>query len=328
MNKKRLLLGLGLAATGAAILAQFLPAGAPAPSEVRSERGRAMDRAREASARFDALPGRQALGKLRGQLFGPGSWAPAAPAQRPVAQIPEKPAPPPIPYRVAGEVVVGDGLRVVLSRGDRIFQVREGETLDGGYRVESIAPHAVKLVYLPLGVTQELQVAGVGLDLAPGSLASASSPSPPASPPPAPAATQPAQEAGSSVAQLRFEGPQQVHTGTPFDVALKLTSTQPVRAMPMQLSFDAKRLEPLAVRAGDLFAGGSFTYRVSPNGSIFVGASGNGRAAADANFLVVTFRPIASGPAELRVSSLLVEGASGRTIVHEPPEAFRAAIVQ
>jgi len=53
-------------------------------------------------------------------------------------------------------------------------------------------------------------------------------------------------------------------------VALKLTSDQPVRASPLQLSFDAKLLEAVAVRPGGFFSDGSFTYRVNPGGSIFV----------------------------------------------------------
>jgi len=44
--------------------------------------------------------------------------------------------------------------------------------------------------------------------------------------------------------------------------------------------------------------------------------------------MVVTFRPIRSGDAELRLSSLALQGAAGRAIAHEPPAAFRTAIVQ
>ena len=51
-------------------------------------------------------------------------------------------------------------------------------------------------------------------------------------------------------------------------------------------------------------------------------------AVAGADSLIVTFRPIASGPAELKVSSLLLQGDAGGTIAHEPPAAFRAAILQ
>lgn len=217
-------------------------------------------------------------------------------------------------------------MRVVLTKGDRILEVREGETLEDGFRLESITPRSLIFVYVPLGISQELPVAGMGLDL-PALRKLAAAPAQ-AAPAPAPAPAQAAPVDAAQPAQLRFDGPQRVQAGKPFDVALKLTSSQPVRALPLQLSFDAKRLEPLSVRPGELFAGGSFTYRINPGGSIFVGASGGKRAAADSDFFIVTFRPIASGPAELKVSSLLVQDTSGRVIAHEPPRAFRAAIVQ
>lgn len=224
-------------------------------------------------------------------------------------------------------------MRVVLLKGDRVYEVREGETLEDGYRLDAIQPRGLSFTYVPLGAKQEIAVSGPALEIPAPRVAEAptrAQPVPvsqPASPSAQPApSVEPA--AAPSTAQLRFEGPQEVHAGKPFDVALKITSQQPVRAMPMQLSFDAKRLEPLSVRAGELFAGGSFTYRVNPSGSIFVGASGSGRAAANTDSLIVTFRPIASGAAELKVSSLLVQGAAGRTIAHEPPQAFRAAVVQ
>lgn len=330
MDKKRILLWLAAAGVGAAALAQLSPAESPVSEPARAKES-ASAASGPASERFASLPLREAIGKARGELFGPRSWQPAAPkvARRPEVQEPARPSAPPMPYRVAGQVVSEKGMRVVLAKGDRVFEVRQGETLQDGYRVESISPHAVTFVYTPLGLKQELAVAGTGLALPAGqSVAGLRQPAPQTSPQPAPPQAQPTPETAPRTAQLRFAGPQQVRTGAPFDVALKLTSSQPVRAMPMQLSYDAKRLEPLAVRAGELFAGGNFTYRVNPSGSIFVGASGSGRAAADTDSLIVTFRPIASGPAELRVSSLLLQGAAGGTIAHEPPQAFHAAIVQ
>jgi hypothetical protein len=129
--------------------------------------------------------------------------------------------------------------------------------------------------------------------------------------------------------QLRWVGPEQVQAGSNFNVALKITSHQPVRGSPLQLSYDAKLLEPVAVRAGDFFADGSFTYRVNPGGSIFVGAFGNGAVAADAEFLVVTFKPIRSGAtAELTLSSMVLQGTAGRALLHEPLGAFRTSITQ
>jgi hypothetical protein len=110
-------------------------------------------------------------------------------------------------------------------------------------------------------------------------------------------------------------------------VALKITADKLVRGSPLQLSYDAKLLEPVAVRAGGFFAEGSFTYRVNPSGSITVGAFGKGDVPDDAEFVVVTFKPIRAGAAELKLSSLVLQGAGG-ALVHEPLAAFRTAITQ
>ena len=225
-----------------------------------------------------------------------------------------------MPYRVAGQVSHDGVMQVVLARADHVVTVQVGDRVEDNYRVESIRPDAVTREYLPLGERQQIPVAGLLLETPRDALAAAAG----TSPRQAPAAAPDDQRA----AQLRWQGPEQVQAGNNFDVTLKLNSAQPVRALPLELSYDAKLLEPVAVRPGDLFAEGRFTYRVNPAGSIFVGASGNGAPAADADFLVVTFRPIRSGDAELRLSSVALQGEAGRAIAHEPPAAFRTAIVQ
>jgi len=101
----------------------------------------------------------------------------------------------------------------------------------------------------------------------------------------------------SKPAQLRWEGPARVSAGKSFSVALRVSSGQQVRASPMQLSFKPELLEALGVRAGKFFGEGSFSYRINPDGSIFVGASTSGAApGADAELLVVTFRPSSGAP--------------------------------
>lgn len=222
-----------------------------------------------------------------------------------------------MPYRVAGQVVHNGPPRVVLARDDRVFFVSEGDILEGGYRVESIRPEGVTLVYMPLDQRQHL--------------AAASALQTPGGAPSAPAAevAQPKGVRGGDgrPAQVRWEGPTHVRAGSEFEVALKITSDQAVRSSPLQLSYDAKVLEPVAVRAGEFYAEGSFTYRVNP-GSIFVGASGKGGVPADAEFLVVTFKPIRPGATtELKLASLVLQGARG-ALVHEPLAAFRTSISQ
>jgi hypothetical protein len=111
-------------------------------------------------------------------------------------------------------------------------------------------------------------------------------------------------------------------------VALKVSSQEAVRSAPLQLSFDAELLEAVDVRRGGFFADGSFSYRINPSGSIFIGASGKGAVPADAEFFVVTFKPVRPGASELKLSSVLLQGAAGRAIAHDQPLSLRTSIVQ
>ena len=266
------------------------------------------------------LPSRDGLSGPRGELFGsnapPVRAAPKHKAPVEAAAPPPAPVAPPMPYRVAGQVVHDGPPRVVLARDDRVFFVREGDVLEGGYRVESIKSDAVTLVYTPLDERQTLAVASA-LQV-------------PVVPPPTASAGRGVKQVtagGGRPAQLRWEGPASVTAGNDFEVALKITSDKLVRGSPLQLSYDAKVLEPVAVRAGEFFAEGSFTYRVNPSGSITVGAFGKGDVPDDAEFVVVTFKPIRAGAAELKLSSLVLQGAAG-ALVHEPLAAFRTSIAQ
>jgi Cohesin domain len=319
LRKKRILGLLVVAGAGVAAASLLLP-DRPQPDSAQPAKTEA--RSPSSDGRFAALPSRDAIGKPRGELFGSRSWAPSPPVARAAPVAAPAAAPPPMPYRIAGQVVHDGTARVVLARDDRVLTVREGEMLDDNYRVESIKADGVTLVYLPLGVREQLPVSSA-MTLDTPTVATAG-----AAPVPARTPEQSSAAGASRPAQLRWEGPERVQAGNNFNVALKLTSDQPVRASPLQLSFDAKLLEAVAVRPGGFFSDGSFTYRVNPGGSIFVGASGMGGVAADAEFLIVTFRPIRSGAAELKLSSLVLQGAAGRAIAHEPPAAFRTAIMQ
>jgi hypothetical protein len=330
VDKKRI--GIALAASLAAAAAGGVALWRSGASEPLAQPRAAAPGQQHAAEpeRLAQLPSRDAIGAARGQPFDPRSWAPPVRHATTVAAPPPKPVAPPVPYRVAGQVM-HDGLnQVVLSRDDRVFTVSEGETLDNVYRIESIRPDAVTLTYLPLSERQVIPVGGLRLDMAPavvGALVAQAAGPLVVHSVPEPSAAQGA-SADARPAQLRWEGPKQVQAGANFDVTLKLTTAQPVRALPMQLNYDAKLLEPVAVRPGDLFADGRFSYRVNPSGSIFVGASVDKAVPADAELMVVTFRPIRSGNAELRLSALALQGAAGRVIAHDPPAAFRTAIVQ
>jgi hypothetical protein len=268
--------------------------------------------------RFAALPVRAPIGELRGELFAgpPAPPRPAAPVV--VPEAPAKPAPPAMPYRVAG-MVLHDGVsKVVLMKGDSVMSVEAGETLEGGYRVESIGRDEIVILYVPLGVRERLPVIStIGVDVEPEA---------PLARAPAPPAAMASAGAGSRPAQLRWEGPERVQAGQTFHVSLRVTSDEPLRASPLQLTFDAKLLEPVAVRAGKFFGDGNFAYRVN-QGTIFIGASGPGHIAKDDELIVLTFKSIRAAPwTEVKISSLGLQGDVGKPMEVEPVRSFRTSI--
>jgi hypothetical protein len=316
VTTKRLLIG-GLLLAVSGTLGYWLIFEPPSHTAVsaRTDFAKHDINAPQSDGRFAALPAREPLGQLRGELFMARPSAPPAPAAA-VRAAPVAPSAPPIPYRVAGRVWHDGASEVVLAKGDRVYQVRQGEDLDDGYRVTAVSNDEVTLLYVPLGLKQSLPIVStLDPDAAPAPQASA-----PAGPQLAP--IEPRR------AQLRWEGPQTVREGDSFNVALKVTSAHGLRELPLQLNYDAALLEPVGVRAGRFFAQGQFSYRINPAGSIFLGASGTENVPADADIAVLTFKPIRSGVAELSLSSTPLQGTSGRAVVYDPPAAFRTSIIQ
>ncbi len=343
--KTRLWISAGAAAV--AVLAWFAPPAnddVAAPAKASAGSAKAPAAQREAS-RFAALPQREPIGAQRGEIFGARTWTPpvvAAPAPRP-----PEPVAPPNPYKVAGTLVQAGTKRVYLVKGDRVYEAKQGDDLDEGYRVDSIAVDHVVLLYVPLAKKEELAISStLGADVALASTASAAVPPavPPTVPVPvrmpglapassaAPAAPAASASTGSSdplrPAELRWDGPEKVRAGASFSVALRVSSDQPLRATPMQLRYEPALLEAIGVRAGKFFGEGNFSYRVNPDGSIFVGATGRGMApGADAELIVVTFKPIKPGAtAEVKLSSVALQGAAGRALAHNQVGAFRTDI--
>jgi hypothetical protein len=277
------------------------------PQPAAPEREPLVQQAAEPPARNFTLPERDSIGKPSGALFSRQGPADAAPMRE---QVAVKPMAPPMPYRVAGQLVQDGALHTVLARGDAILTVREGDTLDGGYRVEAIHADRVTLVYLPLDMRQDIAAGGTVMLDAQGVAA-------------APAVG----SAPGTAARLRWDGPARVDAGASFDVALKFTSAEPVRAAPLQLTFDPEVLEPIAVRAGGFFSDGLFSYRVYPSGSIVIGASGKGAVPSDAEFVVVRFKPLRpAATAELKVTMVSLQSPAGQAIAHEQPRAFRTVV--
>ena len=295
-------------------------------------------------AKQPGIPARSTLGRIAADPFSAQSWLPrrkpAAVSAPPVAVVP------PLPYRFAGQFHRDSGIEVYVARGEEVFAVKEGDTLDGQYKVDSVSATEVSFVHLASGTRQTMQFSALkeeeltAQDGPPAPRAPAAASASP--PPPAPVAklipapTQGASSADNSIpgktgpAQLRWEGPASARAGASFNVSLRVTSGEQIRAAPMQLRFDPAVLESVSVRPGRYFSAektGSFGYRVNPDGSIFVGVSNQTPTpASDAEMLVLTFKSIKAAAAEISVASLNLQGAAGRAIAYNSLTPFRTTI--
>lgn len=150
MRKRWRWLLILLPALAASIAVLKAPSGGDAVAPAARAPGAQAARAPGTLAR---LPQRPGMGEMRGELFTAYSWAPPPPL------APEQPSAlsaPPNPYRFAGTAHYGGSLRILLARGDALVEVKEGEELDGGYRVRSASTDGVTLVYAPLGIEQQV----------------------------------------------------------------------------------------------------------------------------------------------------------------------------
>jgi hypothetical protein len=95
-------------------------------------------------------------------LFSPQSWyvAPPAPPPAPVVyQAPPAPTAPPLPFAFMGSYKAeGGGSTYFLTAGDRVYDVKVGDTLDNTYSVDGVKSGQLLLTYMPLKIQQSLAV--------------------------------------------------------------------------------------------------------------------------------------------------------------------------
>ncbi len=290
-------------------------------------RSREAEGSAPAIAKLAALPKRTAIGEQTGDMFGLHSWAPSQVAATPPPKASTELPAPKSPYSVVGTVLVDGAPSVYLAKGERIYEAKPGLELDGGYRVESVSGEEVILLYVPLGaklslpytttLTERGELAATEKKPVDTAIVALSVP-----------ASKTVPEGPAKPAQIRWEGPATVRAGSAFSVSLHVSSARSLRASPMLLRFAPDMLESLNVRAGRFYGQGSFSYRVNPEGTIFVGASGNGATpGADAELVVLTFRPRQSGSTtEISLGSLALEDSSGQALAHDSVSVFRTTI--
>jgi hypothetical protein len=161
-TQRKLLLFTLLAASAAAVAWDRLHRPAPqisaaVPRQPMVASSSQAPRASEALAVSELRPRTGYLGEGK-DAFPP--LHPSVPATAAVVATPAsepRPTPPPIPFNVIGKKFDSGRWEVYLAKGDATYIATQGAVIADNYRVESIAPTEMTLVFLPLNEQQTLQ---------------------------------------------------------------------------------------------------------------------------------------------------------------------------
>lgn len=96
--------------------------------------------------------------------FATKTWYVPPPPPPPVAVAPPpKPMAPPLPFSFMGRYDEPDKPTVImLVKGDRLYTVTVGDSIDGTYRVDRVDDRVVEMIYLPLQEKQQLATGNPG----------------------------------------------------------------------------------------------------------------------------------------------------------------------
>jgi hypothetical protein len=138
------------------------PADPAAPATKRHENAHGTDhKARSLEAALK-ISDRLVKDTVAGALFTVQSWyiaPPAPPPARVVVQAPPPPSAPPLPFAFMGSYKSQDGNPTFfLTAGDRVYDVKVGDTLDNTYSVDGVKSGQLLLTYMPLKIQQSLAV--------------------------------------------------------------------------------------------------------------------------------------------------------------------------
>jgi hypothetical protein len=255
-------------------------------------------------------------------LFGP-SWTEVAAEEARRSAPPPPPAPPPqappLPFAFMGKLVDAGKTLVFLTRDDRNYVVRLGDTIDGAYRVDEIGEHSMTLTYLPLDSRQSLAVsspAQAGLTMTASLVPAAAVPSPLA-------ASAPPQ---SDPTKLVWRAPPRVQIGDEFTVEVGLPAGPQPRSGRVELIYDPRVLAVL---------GGAATGPSSPIGSAatrraIVEVIGPGFPGAQPTPSEVRFRVLTAEPTstQIAIENLAATTRAGTLLLLTSPPVHRLAVVQ
>ncbi|HEX9395302.1 MAG TPA: hypothetical protein VF943_01055 [Burkholderiales bacterium] len=148
---KRLLYALAAVAIGAWLVLDA-GVGGDRTASGRDVEAAARDSPAPAARIAPALPARAPLPENVADPF----LAPAHQASRALAARAATPAvvAPVLPYRFVGRVYQEGATQVYVARGTKLFAVRQGDVLDGEYRVDALSPSEIAFVHLASGSRQ------------------------------------------------------------------------------------------------------------------------------------------------------------------------------
>ncbi len=96
-----------------------------------------------------------------GNMFAAHTWHVARPPPPPAAGPPAEPTAPPLPYAFVGSYAQGSNETVYfLTRGDRVYDVKQGDRLDGIYSIDGVENGQLIFTYMPLNIRQTLPFGG------------------------------------------------------------------------------------------------------------------------------------------------------------------------
>jgi hypothetical protein len=78
-------------------------------------------------------------------------------AKSPIANIPPKPAAPPLPFQYFGRLIENGKTEVFVLRGEELLSIEPGQKL-GEYLVDSVSDKSIAFTYLPLKTNQTLDL--------------------------------------------------------------------------------------------------------------------------------------------------------------------------
>jgi hypothetical protein len=152
---RQLLVAAVVVTLGLVLMAPDEPGDVPAPAGAVKMRTRSGSLTRTAFS----LPERSNGERVAVNAFDQHSWYVPPPPAPVVHRAPPKPVAPPLPFSYMGRFVEDGGKPVFyLVRGDNVYDVRVGDTLDNTYTVDAMENDQLVFTYKPLNERQALAI--------------------------------------------------------------------------------------------------------------------------------------------------------------------------